>query len=628
MQKKSKYKIWLSEFIQLCRHHLPPISEEANTAETLSDKDYQLIEDTLKNIIEDIQQKIQRLQKENNEMENILVDAQTISQSFSTKVKPSITGKRLYYLKSRYHDFGINDATNLKQMKRLRDYLCKTKLALEKSLQEEYKLKSDIATSQKNVQHLLEKVNCQKKVNKALKNRIERLKVCLNSWKLEQEHLPAKCIGECILVALYNHINSDKNKAVQEDDNGDLPLSLLADQSVKGNNSENIENNVNSQYRELPSPSLSKRCSITVTQFTQLLQTGRNNEAFSLINECGEENCDLLTQLFKVCESISRNQRKDDILRQFVVSIFQKDIEDAEDNCDQHQTKFTQNLIKLSIPILLDNGYDNLLMKWIKRNISMINESIADIIFKSNATNTSIIEYSSYIYETICENIYSKIIKLSSSSNNNNYNTGVKQKSLETLKRCRTKCLRCLLIVRKVNHILKLLDNCGLCKDDESNTTEYPEKELFNLLLKCNCPQSADIFHHLLENDKISWKSFGLLLEEQMHKINSSMENNIDDSYGNMRVTVLLADLVNILLSDVELKDQHKILEMIVQKLEINSVSFWKNLLENNPSNCRDVCKLCGAFEIVKVRQLHIRRMVHLVQLAISGISTVDTPPE
>ncbi|VDQ10714.1 unnamed protein product [Trichobilharzia regenti] len=66
---------------------------------------------------------------------------------------------------------------------------------------------------------------------------------------------------------------------------------------------------------------------------------------------------------------VSRNQRKDDILRQFVVSIFQKDIEDAEDSCNQHQTKFTQNLIKLSIPILLENGYDNLLMKWIKRNM-------------------------------------------------------------------------------------------------------------------------------------------------------------------------------------------------------------------------------------------------------------------
>ncbi|VDQ08055.1 unnamed protein product [Trichobilharzia regenti] len=165
----------------------------------------------------------------------------------------------------------------------------------------------------------------------------------------------------------------------------------------------------------------------------------------------------------------------------------------------------------------------------------MINESIADIIFKSNATNISIIEYSSYIYETICENIYSNIIKLSGNSsicnNNNNYNTGIKQKSLESLKRCRTKCLRY-----------------------EKKTTEYPENELFNLLLKCNCPHSADIFHHLLKNDKISWKSFGLLLEEQMHKINSSLENNIDDSYGNMRVTVLLADLVNILLSDVELK--------------------------------------------------------------------------
>nr|CAH8837702.1 unnamed protein product [Trichobilharzia regenti] len=462
MQKKPKYKIWLSEFIQLCKHHLPSVSEEVNTVETLSDKDYQLIEDTLKNIIEDIQQKIQILHKENNEMENILVDAQTISQSFSTKVKPSITGQRLYYLKSQYHDFGINDATNLKQMKRLRDYLCKTKLTLEKSLQEDYKLKSDIATSQKNVQHLIEKVNCQKKVNKALKQRIERLKVCLNSWKLEQERLPAKCIGECILVALYNHINLGKNKVGHDDD---LSLSLSSDLSTKGNNSQNIENNVNSQHQEMSSPSLSKRCSITVTQFTQLLQTGRNNEAFSLTSECGEENCDLLTQLFKVCEN-------------------------------------------------------------------------------------------------------------------------------------------------------------------EKKTTEYPENELFNLLLKCNCPHSADIFHHLLKNDKISWKSFGLLLEEQMHKINSSLENNIDDSYGNMRVTVLLADLVNILLSDVELKDQHKILEMIVQKLKINSVSFWKNLLENNPSSCRDVCKLCGAFEIVKVRQLHIRRMVHLVQLAISGISTVDTSPD
>ncbi|CAH8501282.1 unnamed protein product [Heterobilharzia americana] len=466
--------------------------------------------------------------------------------------------------------------------------------------------------SQNNVHILMEKVNYHMKVNKQLEDYVKRLQVCLNSWKSVEEQVPTKSIGECILTALYNHL-IDMNR-----NNSKLPLENNADtlfpreQNQLGSiNDSNITEN-NDFLQSSSSPS--KKCSIAISHFTQLLHYGRNQEAFSLVSNYGEENGYLLTQLFNACEVISRNQRQSDILQQFVVNIFQKDIETTDDNnTGQNQANFTFNFLKRCIPVLLENGYDNLLMKWMKRNISMINEAVADTIFKSHPSNIYIIEHCSYIYEKLSENILNKITKSGNDKNK------IGMKLLETLTRCRTKCLHCLLIVRKINHLLKLLDIWGLRSKDTEISLEYSEKELFQLLLKCNCPYSAYIFYNLLKNGKILWKSFGSLLEEQIEN------NGNNHCHGNIRVTVLLGDILDILLKEVEIQDHHKILEMTVQKLEIKSLSFWKYLLENNPSEFRDVCKICEAFEVLKVRYLHIRRMVHLVQLATAGLLAIES---